>query len=194
MTEVVPAGPRLGNTPHGWSEQATAAATSWEAAGWSRSGQSERFHVILDAVAARPGESLLDYGCGTGAFSALLDPAVEYTGYDWSEGMVARAKRDHPGRRFQTWQPTTPFDVVVAIGPFNLPNRWSKQRTWQALRGLWDRAGRALAVSLYAGDDERCLIYTVEECERFAFGESFYARVDRWRRNDILILLEKSRS
>lgn len=180
------------NTPAAWSSRADR-GEPWQAAGWSRTGQSERFRKVAAALDVRAGESLLDYGCGTGAFSELLDDHVDYVGYDWAEGMIRRARRDHPNRRFQIYEPRGSFDLVVAVGPFNLPDRWSKERTWQTLRALWDRTGRALAVSLYAGHDDRCLIYTQAECEAFAFSETYYARVEYWRPNDILLLLEKGR-
>jgi hypothetical protein len=66
--------------------------------------------------------------------------------------------------------------------------------TWYTLRHLFAKTRRALAASLYSGaEHEGCLSYTLEECEKFANGESYYATVRKWRSNDILILLEKRR-
>lgn len=179
------------NTPAGWSARSTVAATSWEACGWSYHGQHDRARRVADTLFPQPGESLLDFGCGTGVLTDYLIPGVAYIGYDPAEGMVARAKREHPGWRFQSWEPAGDVDLVAAIGPFNLPGGWSKQHTWHELRRLWDRTRRALAVSLYAGSDERCLIYSEAELERHAAGETLDWTVARWRPNDLLLVLRR---
>jgi hypothetical protein len=104
--------------------------------------------------------------------------------------MVVRAAREHPGHHFQTFEPLGRVDLTAVVGTFNLPG--DKQLTWAALRRLWDATGRALAVSLYAGKDDRCLIYTENECERFASSEAFYWHVERWRPNDLLMVLQRN--
>ncbi|HET6917177.1 MAG TPA: methyltransferase domain-containing protein [Acidimicrobiales bacterium] len=160
--------------------------------GWTHDGQLDRFDAVLDELDPQPGDRLLDYGCGTGRLTEFLSPGVNYVGYDTAPGMVDRAHRDHPDRRFQDWLPATgDFDLVCAIGPFNLPDRWSKEMTWYMLRRLWARTTRRLVASLYAGTDEGCLVYTLDECERFAHAETFYGRAFQWRCNDILIVLER---
>lgn len=179
------------NTPEAWSIRAATIASEHEACGWTASGQTERHNAAVDALQPKPRETFLDFGCGTGSLSSLLADDIKYVGYDWAPGMIDRAKEEHPGRRFQTWEPTQTFDLVACIGPFNLPGHWSKDMTWLTLRRLWDKTSRALFVSLYAGSDEHCICYTLEECERYAGGESFYRAVSRWRHNDILILLQR---
>lgn len=147
------------NTPEAWSERASL-ASSWDAAGWTRDGQRDRF----DAVAAHLAEtgSLLDFGCGTGAFSDWCFPQVAYHGYDWAPGMLDRARREHPGKVFVDSIDGLEFDMVVAIGPFNLPG--SVMRTKVDLQRLWASTRSLLAVSLYRGGDERCLSYTLDDC------------------------------
>jgi SAM-dependent methyltransferase len=180
------------NTPAAWSRRA-AAATPWESAGWSEHGQTARMESVLAALDPRPGESLLDYGCGPGRLSDFLPSTVgDYVGYDPAQGMIARAKREHPDDHvFQTWEPTGVFDLTVFVGTFNLADRWSKQMTWATLRRRWDATGRALAACLYAGEDGRCLTYTQAEAEKFARAESYYWRVERHLPNDLLLVLEK---
>jgi hypothetical protein len=56
---------------------------------------------------------------------------------------------------------------------------------------MWDSTTRVLAVCLYAGDDDRCLIYSESEVEGFARAESFYWFVDRHRPNDLLMVLRR---
>lgn len=179
------------NTPAAWSARAQA-GTSWERCGWSRESQSERFDRVAAAVHAFPGERLLDFGCGDGAFCELLPAGVDYVGFDWAEGMIDRARAEHPGRTFMVDQPGAgaSFDVVVCIGAFNLPG--SKQATWHTLRHLWDvYEPRVLAVSLYAGDDDRCLIYTEDEALAAVRGFSWRVTVERWRRNDVLAVVHR---
>lgn len=181
----------IDNTAEAWSLRADREAESWRACGWSRESQAARFAAILGELDLRRDATLLDWGCGTGALTEYLPSDIHYTGYDRSNGMVARATREHPEQHFQNWEPWGVFDYVVCIGPFNLPGGWSKQMTWFTLRRLFERARVALAVSLYAGTDERCLVYTIEECAAFAGGQSFQSTVHLWRDNDILMVLRK---
>ena len=181
------------NTPAAWTARAETAPSPWEACGWSEQSQRARLDKVVEALNPRPGETLLDWGCGTGELASRLAAEIRYVGFDWSEGMVTRASRSHPGRAFQTWEPRGRFDLVACVGALNLPGGWSKEMTWATLRRLWDNCGRAMAVSLYAGSDTSCLIYTDAECKTFACGESFYRRVERWRPNDILVVLERGR-
>jgi hypothetical protein len=181
------------NSPQAWSGRASA-PSSWEAAGWTRGGQHTRFAAVLSALNPVSGEKLLDWGCGTGALSELLPHDVAYYGFDWADGMVKRARGDHPGRRFSTHPPARyeRFDVVACVGPFNLPDGWSKQRTFAVLRHLWDTTRcRALAVSLYSGSDARCLIYTEAETEACARDLSASYEVTRHRANDLLMVARR---
>lgn len=176
------------NTPQAWSERSHA-STSWEAAGWTKAGQEDRF----DAVAAHLPEqgTLLDFGCGTGAFADWCFPAVDYQGYDWAPGMLDRARADHPDRVFLDSIEGLEFDIVVAIGPFNLPG--SVLRTKVELQRLWTQTRSLLAVSLYRGDDERCLRYTIDDvgdivdlcgCHDFVADFSY-------RANDLLLVMRR---
>lgn len=178
------------NTPEAWDERA-AAPEPWTACGWTVDGQMDRFEAVLDELEPQPGDRLLDWGCGTGGLSDQIADGVAYIGFDSSPGMVRRAIRDHPGRRFQDWEPFGDFTLVACVGPFNLPGHWSKEMTWYTLRSLFDRTERKLVASLYSGSDESCLSYSIEECDRFAKGQGFRAFADKWRHNDILVVLER---
>lgn len=179
------------NTPEGWGTRASA-PTAHEAAGWTRDGQLQRFARVLAAIGIQEGESLLDFGCGAGALVDHLPAGVDYVGYDWSTALIWRARADHSGVTFQDWEPIGEFDAIVCIGPFNLRDRWSKQHTWWRLRALAERTRRVLAVCLYAGDDPECIHYELAECERFAAGvEARRRRVELWRRNDILVVIDR---
>lgn len=177
------------NSPDAWSARA-AAASPYDAVGWTARGQADRFAAVLSHLRVRDGDRLLDFGSGTGAFSALLPADLDYLGFDWAPGMVDRARYDHPGRRFTSDYPLGKFDLVVAIGTFNLPG--SKEASFHWLRHLWDSAGcRTLAASLYSGTDPRCLRYTVAEVERAARGLGYGAVIDRHRHNDLLLVAHR---
>lgn len=183
------------NTPGAWSIRARAHAEPWIACGWSRDGQLDRLEHVVDALDPRPGERLLDWGCGTGELCELLPDDVVYVGFDWSDGMVERAIRDHAAdqRRFVTGDPAWKgCDLVACVGPFNLPDGWSKQRTWHTLRHLWDVTGcRALAVSLYCGDDPNCLSYDLEETYCAGDQLSWDVEVTPIRANDLLMVARR---
>jgi len=184
--------PDLRNTPDAWSSRALTCETSLEAVGWTAASQLARFQAVLDALEPRAGDRLLDYGCGTGALTEHLPEGVTYLGYDWAKGMVARARAEHAEHAFTDHGPLGQYDLVALIGPFNLPGNWSKQHTWHTLRHLWDTTGcRRLALSLYAGNDERCLQYTEHEVASHGASLSYYARLERWRHNDLLLTVSR---
>lgn len=178
------------NTPEAWSLRAHTIAEPWTACGWSREGQLVRHANVRQVLDPQPGERMLDYGCGTGELSLLVPEGVGYVGYDPALGMVERAGEQHamPGRAFVATLPPGRFDLVACVGCFNLPDGWSKQRTWHTLRHLWDVTGcRALAVSLYAGDDAHCLRYEYDEIVACGRQLSHDVLVDRILPNDLLM-------
>lgn len=176
------------NTPASWSERA-ASPCPLEAVGWSSHGQQDRFAAVLQALQPTAGESLLDFGCGTGALARRLPAGVEYLGYDWAAGMIARAQADYPESRFEAFLPAGAFDTVAAIGPFNLPDNWSKAETWATLRRLFDRCRRALAVCLYSGDDPDCIRYQPHEVASVCDSTASRWRLERHRPNDLLAVM-----
>ncbi len=179
------------NTPDWWSGMAHI-EEPWAACGWSMSGQMDRHVAVVAALDPQEGDSLLDWGCGTGELCELLPADIRYVGYDWSSGMVIRAERDHPGRKFQSWPVVGTFDLVACIGCFNLPQGWHKTRTWHTLRHLWDQTMcRTLAVSLYCGDDPNCLSYTGAEAARAGACLGYTVTVDQIRDNDLLLVVKR---
>lgn len=59
----------------------------------------EPFMAALDAIKAPAGSTLLDVGCGVGHYGTLLRhlrPAIQYTGTDYSEHMVDKARQREP--------------------------------------------------------------------------------------------------
>ena len=74
---------------------------------------------VVDAWRIRPGDRVLELGCGTGLKTRLLlDRGAVVTGVDRSEPMLARARRRAPEATFissdvTTFSATEPFDRVV---------------------------------------------------------------------------------
>jgi ubiquinone/menaquinone biosynthesis C-methylase UbiE len=86
--------------------QPRTARTSWDHLttwydGWVGSSGSDHHRqlaipTVLDLLALRPGERLLDLGCGQGALAAAVERlGVSYTGVDISERMLQRGRRMH---------------------------------------------------------------------------------------------------
>ena len=82
----------LDNSVEAWNERPKHAQPPWEAASFSKRSQDLRYGAVLLKLANRikSRDTLLDYGCGFGRFSS--ESEWDYTGYDHSPEMVARAK------------------------------------------------------------------------------------------------------
>ncbi len=69
-----------------------------------------------------PVRTALDLGCGTGVLCRVLSAAgISASGVDLSEAMVAVARENAPGLRFDvgdmvTWRPERPVDLVTCTG------------------------------------------------------------------------------
>src|SRR5215208_8260177 len=76
---------------------------------WDSGLYDESFGVItrlgagvVDLLAPRPGERILDLGCGTGHLTAqIAEAGAEVIGIDAAEAMIARARETYPHLRFR---------------------------------------------------------------------------------------------
>src|SRR5262249_56540999 len=58
--------------------------------------------ALIEVLAPRPGERILDLGCGTGHLTAqIAEAGAEVIGIDSSPGMIAEARRLYPHVRFE---------------------------------------------------------------------------------------------
>lgn len=74
---------------------------------------AERRAFLLAHV--RPGERVLDLGCGEGAFSAILAQAgADVVGVDVAEAALARARARHPGPEYLLAPPEGPLPFADA--------------------------------------------------------------------------------
>jgi trans-aconitate methyltransferase len=75
---------------------------------------------LIDLLDPRPGERILDLGCGTGHLtSQIAARGADVTGLDASLSMVAQARQNYPKARFvladaRTFQFDEPFDAVFS--------------------------------------------------------------------------------
>jgi trans-aconitate 2-methyltransferase len=85
----------------------------------------ERLRPALDLLSRIPAaapDSVIDLGCGAGNLAPLFLqrwPATRLLGVDSSPEMLAKARADHPGARFEqgdvaTWRPRQPVDVLYS--------------------------------------------------------------------------------
>lgn len=136
------------NSPDAWTRRADSEPSPWKASLWSERGQRARFEAVLGLLELEDGDRLLDFGCGPGAFAALLPAGVQYVGLDWSEGMRRRVELlglDAVADLAHIVE----VDHAVCIGPFNLRDGWSKRRTLQTTRDIWTKTLRSMVVSLF---------------------------------------------
>lgn len=110
---------------------------------------------LVDVVAPRPGEALLDLACGRGASLLPAAEAVGATGrvlgIDLAPGMVAALGRDIAARGLAHVEvrvgdaerpPAGPYDVVLcSLGVFFLPDPASAVRAWRAVMPPGGRIG-----------------------------------------------------
>jgi trans-aconitate methyltransferase len=97
---------------------------------------------MVELLAPRKGERILDLGCGTGHLTARISAAgAEVVGMDSSAAMIAQARANHPTLHFETGDATYfafrhPFDAVFS----NAALHWIKNAggaiscIWLALR------------------------------------------------------------
>ncbi len=99
------------------------AAQQWDASAYDSdfSFVTAYGDVLLDVVAAQPGERILDIGCGTGHQAATLTAVgAEVIGVDADAAMLEIARRDHPEVRFAQVDAQDGDALRAAVdGPFD---------------------------------------------------------------------------
>jgi SAM-dependent methyltransferase len=97
-------------------------------------------------IRAKPGDRILDIGCGTGKIVTCLPPGVDYLGYDISQAYIDKARSAYGQRgafvcgRFDeaACRGLAPFDLVMAGGLLHHLDD-------EAARGLFELAKAVLA-------------------------------------------------
>jgi len=128
----------------------------------SEEGQQGRFHVLA-AVGQMSGKSVVDLGSGLGHFYEFLRNRfsdVSYTGYDFSEKFVARAREKYPAATFEVrdvlrQEIPRRFDFVISCGIHNLETGSNDEEMIRLLRKAWAAANDAVAFSMLSKTADR---------------------------------------
>jgi SAM-dependent methyltransferase len=115
----------------------------------SRESHERRLRALL-RLPIEEGETLLEFGCGTGRLADLTPRAVHYEGLDWSEEVItlARSRRPESVFRCGSVADLTPHDWVVASGPFNYSKGWTKDQTAGVVAAMWGASRRGIALTV----------------------------------------------
>ena len=94
---------------------------------WDAEKYDNRYHWVTDYGSSlvslldpKPGERILDFGCGTGRLTHEIASAGAYVvGIDSSPEMIAQARKNYPDIRFEladglTFRSSEPFDAVFS--------------------------------------------------------------------------------
>lgn len=161
-----------------------------EATNWgSKKSQYARFDVI-SGVGDMRGRSVLDVGCGLGAFYEYLRSRrinADYTGADLCEEMVAGAKKLFARSKSAKFvaadilemSSRTRFDFVIASGTFNINLKNNEKLIREVIAKMYQmsRAGVAVSMlSVYADFTEK-FYYYYDPAEIFEFCKSICKNV-----------------
>ncbi|WP_430782353.1 class I SAM-dependent methyltransferase [Actinoplanes sp. G11-F43] len=117
--------------------------------------------LFVEVLRSRPAGPVADVGCGPGRISGFLrERGVEVFGVDVSPGMVAVARREHPGIRFEVGSMTgldladgSVAGVLAWFSLIHVPDGEVPGVLAEFRRVL--RPGGALLVGFHAGDGSR---------------------------------------
>ena len=93
----------------------------------------EKAKGLVELLAPKPGERILDLGCGTGTLTAeIAARGAEVLGVDRSEEMIAQARRKFPALRFE----------VLDARELRVNLEQTEPRSWSGTAGQVDGATR----------------------------------------------------
>lgn len=157
------------STPRAWDSYASEGGPDYLIADCGSPESHERRLRELLRLPIEEGESLLEFGCGTGRLADFVPRRVRYEGLDWSQEVIAlaRDRRPHGAFRCGSVGDLTPHDWVVASGPFNYAKGWSKSQTAEAISAMWDASRCGVAVTVMCTPAEGRLHYSGDELISF---------------------------
>jgi SAM-dependent methyltransferase len=154
-------------------------------------GQVLRFDQLTKIIEGGGPCSLIDVGCGYGAYFQFLSSRFEeisYLGIDVSEEMILAAQRRHAGgkdaRFLRASDPGESADYVVASGIFNVRMGRSDEEWWTYLKATMDvldgrsKLGFAFnCLTSYSDADKmRDYLYYADPCAVFDYCKRHYSR------------------
>jgi len=113
--------------------------------------QARKRDFVNRFVKTKPGERVLDIGCGTAALLPLM-PDVTYVGFDLSREYVENARKTHGARgefhhralTAEAAKEFEPFDLVMAIGVVHHLDDGEAELLFQVAHGALRQGGRLL--------------------------------------------------
>lgn len=108
-------------------------------------------HVLLSSTLSsylKPGDKLLDIGCGPGLFLKDFRTNYNLTGIDINKGMTAIAKKEVPSAvlitgHFLRYQFTSKFNAVYTVGVLVYFNRGQIDSFFKKIHGILEEKGIA---------------------------------------------------
>ena len=172
----------------------------------SRGGQRLRFKIIMDAIGETHNCSILDVGCGYGAFRDYLIEysrySIDYTGVDICDPMIQAAQDRRPNTIFLLRDIVADpfphqFDFVVASGLFQFNHSWGLAET--LINAMWQHTRHTLVFNMLSRmtpmdghwvneefhvEPERALHFCVERTPYIDLRHSY-------RRNDFTVIMRR---
>lgn len=161
------------STPEEWNRKAARDGPDHEIADCGSSASHERRLAAILRAPIRPGQLVLDFGCGTARLADLLPAGARYEGVDWSQQVVNVARQRRPGVavRVGTADDLVACDWIVASGPFNYSTGWSREATKATIERMAQFARIGIALTTLRSPGEGRLHYS--EMELLAYLETF---------------------
>jgi SAM-dependent methyltransferase len=118
----------------------------------SLAGRDRAAPRLLQLLAVKSGDRILDIGCGTADILQYLPAGVDYHGFDISADYVAAARARFGSKGSFTVQPVTPeaadalgrFDVVIALGVLHHLTDAESDAVFTAANKVLHRNGRVI--------------------------------------------------
>jgi SAM-dependent methyltransferase len=160
------------SSPQAWDDYAASGGPDYLIADCGSAESHERRLRAILRLPVLPGDTVLEFGCGTGRLADLLPAGVEYAGLDWSAEVISLARQRRPAREFRRGSVAdlTPAAWVVASGPFNYARGWSREQTARAVRAMWAASERGIALTVLHRPADGRLHYDEGELTGFLTG------------------------